>query len=593
VTPPAPLSLGAPPELFSAARAQIDIKAIAQAPHPVGSAESARVRAYLAQRLRTLGATVSEQAVPLPPKSVERLAKWRGTVAGAIGHNVIGLLPGSDRRQPALLLMAHHDSVWGSPGAADDAMGVASALEILRAIRAKGTPLRDVILLFSDAEEIGLDGANAFFEHDPLAAHVGVVVNLEARGGSGRANMFETGPDNGAMMRLYADRVRRPASNSAAILIYDHMPNSTDYTVPKQRGIAGFNIANLGGASLYHSPLSTPDAIDPATLQDMGVQALDLANALAFAPSLPPRRPSMAFSDVLGRMTIAYPTPLGWVPVLLSAILIGLALWRRPVPARQVGAAVVTVVALLLHGALLLTVLNAVSAGWPINYYDRLAALPRLETIALLGIVALLALAPLLHAREQRMAALVPALLLLGPGLLLGVSLPVIAILSLATMAVAWFLPRTAPDAKSGSIAATLLLLGFATGVQLLLPTAAPLFAWSLLLASIALAARSLLAPIAGLMVTAGAAAIGIGHLAGFAHFTFLAVGAGLPLAMIAYLFAGLPLLWPLLPDRPAILVAAGALLLALGIALWVRWDPMAPGIPVYSLAEGGGKTRE
>lgn len=595
VTPPAAIPAAAPPELFSAARAQADIRAIAQVPHPVGSAESDRIRAYLVQRLRAHGAVVSEQPVPLPPKSIRRLEKWRGPgAAGTMGRNVIGVLAGSDRRLPAVLLMAHRDSVWGSPGAADDAMGVASALEVLRAIRARGLPRRDLILLFTDAEEIGLDGAHAFFERHMLARHVGVVINLEARGGAGRANMFETGPDNGAMMRLYADRVARPASNSVAILIYDRMPNSTDYTVAKQRGIAGFNIANLGGADLYHSPRSTPDAIDPATVQDMGMQALDLTGALVFASSLPPKRPNLAFSDVIGRMTIAYPIAFGWAPLLLlSGVLIGFALRRQRVGPRSAGAAIVFIVALLLHGGLLLTMLNAVSIGWPFNYYDRLAAIPQLEAIALLGVAATVALAPLLHAREQRVQALVPALLLLGPGLLLGVSLPLVAILSVLAMAISWFLPRTAPDAAAATAGAILLLFGVTTAVQILLPTAGPLLAGALLPAAIGLAARSVLPPLAGLAVSAGMAAIGIGHLAAFAHFTFLAVGPEWPVTMIAYLFAGLPLLRPLLPDRPAIVVAAGALALALGVALWVRFDPMAPGVPAYSLAEGGVKTRE
>ncbi|MDB5686721.1 MAG: peptidase, partial [Rhizorhabdus sp.] len=61
VIPPAPKPAAAPAELFSATRAQIDIREIGQAPHPAGSAESDRVRAYLAQRLRVLGAIVSEQ----------------------------------------------------------------------------------------------------------------------------------------------------------------------------------------------------------------------------------------------------------------------------------------------------------------------------------------------------------------------------------------------------------------------------------------------------------------------------------------------------------------------------------------------------
>jgi Zn-dependent M28 family amino/carboxypeptidase len=239
ITPPAPVPSDAPPDRFSAVRAMADIQAIGRRPHNTGSVEDQGVRAYLAGRLRALGADVTEQAFPLPAKSIARLTRWSGQdQAGVAGHNVVGLLPGQNPRLPAILLMAHHDTVWGSPGAADDSMGVATILETLRAISAQGRPARDVVVVFTDAEELGLDGAEAFFARNPLARRIGAVINLESRGAGGRANMFETGSGNGAMMRLYADRVARPEANSIAVLIYDLMPNSSDFTIAKRRGLA-------------------------------------------------------------------------------------------------------------------------------------------------------------------------------------------------------------------------------------------------------------------------------------------------------------------------------------------------------------------
>ena len=137
------------------------------------------------------------------PPSVCRPGEAEGAgFLGAHVDNVIGVLPGRDPRLPALALMAHHDSVPGSPGAADDITGVADALEITRAIKARGRPERDVMLVFTDGEEADLIGATAFFADDQAAKHVGFVINLEARGGGGRATMFETGPGNGAAIDL-------------------------------------------------------------------------------------------------------------------------------------------------------------------------------------------------------------------------------------------------------------------------------------------------------------------------------------------------------------------------------------------------------
>src|SRR5690606_37017705 len=152
------------------------------APHPVGSAEHARVRAYLSTRMTQLGLSPQEQAGPLSPGSIQRLKKAGGDPDAANNQaiNLIGVLPGKDRSQPAVMLMAHYDTVVGSPGAADDSSGVGAVLEAVRAIQARGPVERDLVVLLTDAEELNLDGARIFFGGHPLRDRIGAVVNLEA-----------------------------------------------------------------------------------------------------------------------------------------------------------------------------------------------------------------------------------------------------------------------------------------------------------------------------------------------------------------------------------------------------------------------------
>ncbi|MFX9054231.1 M20/M25/M40 family metallo-hydrolase, partial [Acinetobacter baumannii] len=78
-------------------------------------------------------------------------------------ENIIGVLQGTDPSLPAIALMAHSDSVPGSPGAADDAAGVSAVLEVVRALKAAGPHRRDVVVIITDGEEAGLLGARAFF----------------------------------------------------------------------------------------------------------------------------------------------------------------------------------------------------------------------------------------------------------------------------------------------------------------------------------------------------------------------------------------------------------------------------------------------
>src|SRR5690349_4584776 len=119
---PKPLDLSAPSGVFSAGRAFQHIQAIANAPHPTGSPENARVREYLLKEMRDLG---------LNPREME------GVPNGMAIVNLYGELQGTEKDAPQILLMAHYDSVPRGPGAADDSTGVAVALESIRALKAR------------------------------------------------------------------------------------------------------------------------------------------------------------------------------------------------------------------------------------------------------------------------------------------------------------------------------------------------------------------------------------------------------------------------------------------------------------------------
>lgn len=590
--PPAAKPATAPAAEFSGERAMADIRAIARAPRPTGSAEHARVRAYLMARMRSLGMQVEAQAGPLPARSAEKLRK-RGRLAAAptTAVNLVGVLPGRDRTQPAILLLAHYDSVWASPGAADDAAGVAAALEIVRAVKARGRPERDLAILFTDAEEVGLVGARMFFAAHPLARRIGAVVNMESRGGGGRTAMFETGRDNGEMVTLYRRSVSRPSSNSLAVLVYQLMPNNTDFTIPKERGISGFNFAFIGEGRFYHSPASTPEALDPATVQDLGAQAFEVTRALAFAPELPPKAEDAVFGDILGLFVIAYPPAFGWALIAAAAGLIGFALTRVRLGARGIAGGAAVALAFFLHTALLLRVGNLVSgSAGETNYYDRLAALPRLELQAVLLCLAVLLIACVAARPARRLVAASPALLLTLVGLAMGGSSPVLLGLGAAAMVGALLLPVRGDGVWQGWLGLAVLVFLLALGAQIAAPTAAAVLVWPLLLAGLAMAAASLdpeLKRLPVLALVAALAVLGCAQIFYLAHLTFLGVGAKMPEVMTLLALLVALLLWPLFTRAASArtFAAGAAILMALsaGVALSVRLDPIAETVPPYS----------
>ncbi len=68
----------------------------------------------------------------------------RYQVEGKVVSNLIASVPGSARPEEFIVVGAHYDSVWGSPGANDNATGVAALLEIARRIAAGPSPGRTV-----------------------------------------------------------------------------------------------------------------------------------------------------------------------------------------------------------------------------------------------------------------------------------------------------------------------------------------------------------------------------------------------------------------------------------------------------------------
>jgi hypothetical protein len=266
LSPPAPLPDTAPGNRFSAQRAGEAMAGLLQGmgAHPAGSPEAEQVRTRIAGQLRLLGYEPEEQT---------RFAVGRDGVAGTV-HNIIARRNGREPG-PVLLCVAHYDSVWAGPGVSDDLSGVGVLLELAR-MQIEGRRTRQpVVFLFTDAEEQGLVGAAGFLDH-PLCQDVGLVLNFEARGGSGVAYMFETGDGNAQLMEMYADCVTNPSAASLTTEIYRRLPNDTDFSFFRDAGLAGFNFAFIEDLHVYHTPLDDFAHLSLASLQHEGEQAAQL-----------------------------------------------------------------------------------------------------------------------------------------------------------------------------------------------------------------------------------------------------------------------------------------------------------------------------
>jgi hypothetical protein len=312
-----------------------------QRPHPAGTPANEAVLQRLMQQVRALGFT---------PEIDERFhcnTVRKGAAICARPRNLRFWVtaPGDD----AVMIAAHYDSVPAGPGAADDGIGVAVALEIAHLLKAS-PPKRPVLVLITDAEEAGLVGASAFAAEDPLAKRVGAVVNLEARGTTGPANMFQTSTPNGRDVAALGAGGQVPAANSLASDLYSILPNDTDLTVLLPLKVDAANFAIIGGGKRYHTPLDNLAHLDRATVRHMGNSAL--AAVRGFAVQKPQGAEGQKlFVDLNGWLFLVLAKPLAFGLMLLgfgASIL----LFARARSGRSVRTALAPPLALVAGGAL-------------------------------------------------------------------------------------------------------------------------------------------------------------------------------------------------------------------------------------------------
>lgn len=273
---------------FSSARVVKDIEVISKEHHSVAHpVERARVREYLVERLEGLGAdTVKlfEYDSLVGPKNKHVVYQFDAV-------NVLAEFSpeGKSDSTAYLMFVAHYDSRFSQPmpkdtvwsnGAADDGYGLGVILETLsQALKSRSEWKQGVKVLFTDAEEAGMMGMSAIWEHDrEVFDNVGFVINVEARGPFGPALMFEACSGNDKVLDLYASNARYPFTYSLTTVVYSLMPVFTDFTVLKNE-LPGLNFSTIADVNHYHTDLDNISNISEKSIQHYGEQILPVAMA--------------------------------------------------------------------------------------------------------------------------------------------------------------------------------------------------------------------------------------------------------------------------------------------------------------------------
>ena len=236
------------------------------------------------------------------PMDAKMSVSLKSTVAEKSSRNVVGLLPGTEKPDEAVVYLAHwdhlgkHDAEQAPDGkadviyngAVDNATGVAGIIEIAEQMAKVGKPKRSVLFLAVTLEESGLLGSKYYVAHPaiPLDRTV-AVINLDAMGVAGRSkDLVVTGLGNSELediLKPIAEKQGRTLvaeSNPAGGYYFrsDHF-NFAKAGVPALYTDAGSDLVEGGKAAgdaagkdyndnRYHKP---GDEYDPATWKLDGV----------------------------------------------------------------------------------------------------------------------------------------------------------------------------------------------------------------------------------------------------------------------------------------------------------------------------------
>ncbi len=303
---------------------------IAREPHSLGTAANDSVRDYILSSCAKLGLDVTSLPFRIAIPEYHGVVAARGiniaaTLHGA-GHPTSSVGAGQGKK---ILVMGHYDSEPNSLGAGDDGSACAAMLETARALRA-GAPLPvDVLFLFTNGEEDGLLGAEAFSRDSTQLKDIGLILNFDGRGDRGGCLMFRTSADNRWIMEEYA---RAPIHHGAGSLyseLFKLLPNNTDFSPFVKTRIPGFDFGFAEGFTAYHNRTDNVDNIDKRLIQELGDNMLGTIRHFARIDlnSPQPVGPGNAiYFNILDGVLVHYPPSLNFIFLLLANALVIFAL---------------------------------------------------------------------------------------------------------------------------------------------------------------------------------------------------------------------------------------------------------------------------
>lgn len=231
--------------------------------------------------------------------TVDADIEWRES------HTVIGEIKGTSKPDEIVLLTAHDDTAYSSPGATDDGGGVAAVMELARAFAAGPKPARTMRFIAWGGHELGLMGSETYLRaHMDEVPKMVAIINYDGMGSTlGTLDWTGTGDDKWfAFLSQTQQSLGMDLTGSAG-------PSGTDATNFSSLEVPSIQIGQAGSIAQNHTPADNLLATSPIGMEDGIAFAGAIAQRLAFDTSLKfPHK----FPDALIKQVRDYAARWGW-----------------------------------------------------------------------------------------------------------------------------------------------------------------------------------------------------------------------------------------------------------------------------------------
>lgn len=474
-------STGAPGPGVDVRRAVGHVDAlVALGPHPGDSPAAQSAARYIEVQLQEIGVRVERMAVgtvALPAIEVAGVRRREASTRVTTDPDLLVRFGPTNGR--AVLVMAHYDTVAGSPGAVDNAAAVAVVIELARAL-ATTPPAIPVMLAFTANEEGGLVGAEALAERHH--GEVAVAIALDLIGGSGDLSLNGAsaliGRREMAWLADAADRagvvVRAPLPHRVVSRAWPQAERS-DHGPFTRRGTPAFHLYHRGqdGEHIdlaYHSARDVAARVDRRSLDETG----RLLRALTEQPP-----PGHGGDAVWLPVAINVVVPR-WIVIALEIALaaVGLAMFTALRGTRETGGLglIAGIVCFAAAAAVVSLAERYVAGSHPAPWLHAPARALGVEALLFAGVLALLVVV------ARRISPWVGDLRYLALGIVLPLSLGVgCLVLGAAELAWLWLVPGAAAAVapRMGRFGLLAVLVGLLPGVLVLDPAILREAAWN------------------------------------------------------------------------------------------------------------------